>query len=324
MSWSHVWGQVTVSWTWEWCLGLGTVPQTWGHDLAEGCCLKTGAPWRPGLVSATLWGHTFEDNISQLGTPAGFAAMGQGGTDQPRVSPPAPSRSTSPAATNISRSPPCARAAFKSQPRKKAQIKYYRCLFMPGPLFSTANEGDFPCVGGRSLPPPAPQSRGPLGDPPRPLYLLHLGTNIPGGGRFYWCCRGRGRSAFPLLLRPPRQQSKQRMPITGVSGPDLQPWSGRGDVTACLDDVTSFLSKPVMSAAPQTNPKKVIWLLDQSNLSTLPCPAQSQPELPPPAPSQDRESPGGTGGNLGTTPPNLGHLQAQTPTSFPAAPGKPD
>lgn len=283
--------------------------------MAEGRWLRTGAPWGPGLVSATLWGDTSEDNISQLGTPAGFAALGQGGTDRPRVSPPAPSRSTSPAATNISRSPPCARAAFKSQPRKKAQIKYYRCLFMPAPLFSTANEGDFPRVGGRSPPPPAPQSRGPLGDPPRPLYLLpfiwHKYSGAWGGGGFYWCCRGRGRSAFPLLLRPPRQQRKQRTPITGVSGPDLQPWSGRGDVTACLDDVINFLSKPVMSAAPQTNPKKVIWLLDQSNLGTLPCPAQARPELPPLP--RDRESPGGAGGNLGTTPPTWAASEPKHP-----------
>lgn len=208
-----------MSWTWEWSLGLGTVPQTWGHALAEGRWLRTGAPWGPGLVSATLWGDTSEDNISQLGTPAGFAALGQGGTDRPRVSPPAPSRSTSPAATNISRSPPCARAAFKSQPRKKAQIKYYRCLFMPAPLFSTANEGDFPRVGGRSPPPPAPQSRGPLGDPPRPLYLLpfiwHKYSGAWGGADFTGAAEAGEDQPSPFCSGHPASNASSERPSPG-------------------------------------------------------------------------------------------------------------
>ena len=154
------------------CLKTGTIPRTWGHTGAQGWCLQPFGDTRLRTTSHS-WGHQQD-----------LQWWGGRGTDRPRISPPAPSRSTSPAATNLSRSPPCARAAFKSPPRKKAQIKYYRCLFTPASLFSTANEGDFPRVGGRSPPPQASQSRGPLGDPPRPLYLLHLGTNIPGKGGF--------------------------------------------------------------------------------------------------------------------------------------------
>lgn len=59
------------------------------------------------------WGH--QQDLQSWG-----GGDGQTRTDRPHISPPAPSRSTSPAAaTHLSRSPPCARVAFKSPPRKK-------------------------------------------------------------------------------------------------------------------------------------------------------------------------------------------------------------
>lgn len=118
---------------------LGTASPNRGQERGWGTAPGAGNNLRPrdsGSVGGQrpAAGDTPEAGVPFGGTPedTGGICGGDGcffwggvGTDGPRASPLAPSRSPR---LDLSRSPPCARAAFKSPPRKKAQIKYYRRL----------------------------------------------------------------------------------------------------------------------------------------------------------------------------------------------------
>lgn len=107
--------------------GVGTVPPNRDRNGAGGQHLELGPTSDPGILAqrgdnARGLG-THRRLVPILGTPVAFmgtAALRGGDTNGPRASPLAPD--------DFSRSPPCARAAVKSPPRKKATIKYYHRL----------------------------------------------------------------------------------------------------------------------------------------------------------------------------------------------------